>query len=180
MIISKTGLPGKWMGVDENMEHGINKVWSFWWLTHGCNIQIVYPKTLFAAKGLHASWDRLANISASIDILDQVQWNIAISLEAPYSGTTHTTLNTSGVVWAVANKARELKLNTFHADREGNDNIKPKVDTLATGERLLKSSTLATFNKKRRDLCLGILVEDSDDVDDIPALDLEVCNDIDE
>lgn len=25
MIISKTGLPGKWMGVDKNMEHGINK-----------------------------------------------------------------------------------------------------------------------------------------------------------
>ena len=112
--------------------------------------------------------------------MDQVQRNIAISLEALYSGTTHTTPNPSGVVWTVANKARELKLNTFHADREGNDNIKPTVDTLATGECLLKSSTLATFNKKRRDLCSGILVEDSDDVDDIPALDLEVRDDTDE
>ena len=103
-------------------------------LTHGCDIQIVYPKTLFAAKGLHTGWDHLANISASVDILDQVQQNIAISLEAPYRRTTHTTPNTSGVVWTVANKARELKLNAFYADREGNDNIKPTVDTLATGE----------------------------------------------
>jgi hypothetical protein len=67
-------------------------------------------------------WDCLANISASIDILDQVQQNIAISLKAPYSRTTHTTPNTSAVVWTVANKAHELKLNTFHADHEGNDN----------------------------------------------------------
>lgn len=141
---------------------------------------MVYPKILFPAKGLHASWDHLVNISASIDILDQVQQNIVISLEASYSGTTHTTPNTSGVVWTVANKACELKLNTFHTDHEGNDNIKPTVDTLATGEHLLKSSMLAKFNKKWRDLCSGILVEDSDNVDDIPALDLEVCDDTDE
>ena len=97
-----------------------------------------------------------------------------MSLEASYNGTTHTTPNTSAIVLKVADKARELKINTFISDREGNNSIKSTVDTLATGEQLIKSLTLATFNKKRRNLASGIVLEDLDDVDDIPALDLEV------
>ncbi|KAF8225632.1 hypothetical protein L208DRAFT_1268472, partial [Tricholoma matsutake] len=154
MLISRTGLPGKWMGVDENMEHSISK-----------------NKVRYLSNVIH---DRLANISTSIDILDEVQRNVAMSLEASYSGTTHTTPNTSVIVWKVADKARELKINTFISDREGNNSVKSTVDTLATGERLIKSSTLATFNKKWRNLASGIVLEDLDDVDDIPALDLEV------
>ncbi|KAF8241022.1 hypothetical protein L208DRAFT_1463431, partial [Tricholoma matsutake] len=157
MLISRTGLPGKWMGIDKNMEHGIKK-----------------NKTLFIAKGVHAGWDRLANISASVDILDEVQQNVAMSLEASYSGTTHTTPNTSAVVWKVTHKACKLKINTFTSDHEGNDSIKSTVDTLATSERLIKCLTLTTFNKKRRNLASGIVLEDLDEVDDIPALDLDV------
>ena len=135
----------------------------------------IYAKTLFAAKGIHAGWDWLANISASIDILDEVQQNVAMSLEASYSGTTHMTPNTSVIVWMVTNKACELKVNTYILDREGNSSVKSTVDTLATGERLIKSSTLTTFNRKRRNLTSGIvLLEDLDNVDDMPALDLEV------
>jgi len=44
------------------------------------------------------------------------------------------------------------------------------VDTLETGEKSLKSSTLETFNKKVRSLAAGILIaDDGENVKDLPA-----------
>ncbi|KAF8240975.1 hypothetical protein L208DRAFT_1020850, partial [Tricholoma matsutake] len=135
MIIMKTGIPGKGMGIDMNIEHCIDKT-----------------KGMFVAKGIYADWDRLLNISAAIDVLDEVQKNVSLSLDMSYRGTMHTTLDTSDLVWRVANKACELKLNEFQADHEGNSSIKETVDTLASGEHLLKLATIATFNKKLESL----------------------------
>ncbi|KAJ7078343.1 hypothetical protein C8R44DRAFT_578793, partial [Mycena epipterygia] len=153
MIFNMHGGKDKGQGVDMNMEHNIGK-------------------ELFVAKGVYGSWDRLANISAAIDVLDCVKSNIAISLEASYAGTGHTTPDTSDLVWRVARKAQELKLNISQPNRKG----KTTLDLLIVGEAALKSSTLATFNKKRRELLKGIILITDEDVDEIPTMDIVVGN----
>ncbi|KAJ7936329.1 hypothetical protein B0H13DRAFT_1589599, partial [Mycena leptocephala] len=82
--------------VDANMEHNIGRV-----------------KELFAAKGMYGSWDRLADISAAIDVIGRVKNNIAMSLDASCNGTSHKTPDTSNLVWRIARKARELKIKSF-------------------------------------------------------------------
>ncbi|KAF7328239.1 hypothetical protein MVEN_02563800 [Mycena venus] len=151
MIFNMSGGHGKGQGVDMNMEHNIGKI-----------------KELFTARGVYGSWDRLANISAAIDVLDSIQVSMAASLGASYSGTGHKDVDTSDLVWRVARKARELNLNTPQVNREG----KATPDLLVVGEAALKSSTLSTFNKKRRELLKGIIEVTEEDVDEIPAMDI--------
>ncbi|KAJ6536232.1 hypothetical protein B0H19DRAFT_383293 [Mycena capillaripes] len=155
MIFNLSGGPGKGQGVDMNIEHNIGKI-----------------KELFAAKGVYGGWDRLANISAAIDVLDSIKTSIAASLGASYNGTGHKDVDTSDLVWRVARKACELNLNIPQVGREG----KATPDLLVVGEAFLKSSTLATFNKKRRELFNGIISTSEEDVDDIPAMDIVLNN----
>ncbi|KAJ7211405.1 hypothetical protein GGX14DRAFT_362904 [Mycena pura] len=163
MIFKMSGGRGKGQGVDMNMEHNIGKI-----------------KELFAARGVYGSWDRLANISAAIDRVPggcHYDWChllcplcMAASLGASYSGTGHKDVDTSDLVWRVARKARELNLNTPQVNREG----KATPDLLVVGEAALKSSTLSTFNKKRRELLKGIIEVTEEDVDEIPAMDISI------
>jgi hypothetical protein len=141
------------------------------WLSYYSHDQ----QDLFARKGVYGSWDRLANISAAIDVLDSIQTSMAASLGASYSGTGHKDVDTSDLVWRVARKASELSLNRLQADRHG----KPTPDLLVTGEAALKSSSLATFNKKRRELLKGIIEVTEDNADDIAAMDIAVTNETD-
>ncbi|KAF7324360.1 hypothetical protein MSAN_02522500 [Mycena sanguinolenta] len=149
------GRDSKGQGVDMNIEQNIGKI-----------------KELFAAKGVYGSWDRLANISAAIDVLGSVKTNMAASMGASYNGIGHKDVDTSDLVWRVASKARELKLNVAQKNREG----KPTPDLLVVGETVLKSSTLSTFNKKRRELLKGIISVTEEDTDDIPTLDILVTD----
>ncbi|KAJ7740399.1 hypothetical protein B0H16DRAFT_1324510 [Mycena metata] len=149
MIFNMLGIPGHGQGADMNMEHNIGHV-----------------KQLFAAKGMYGDWDRLANISAAIDVLTSVKSNVAISMDASYAGKSHKAVDTSDLVWRVARKAKELNLNETKANRSA----KTTTDIFSTGERLLKSSTIATFNKNRRNLLKGIVPEPEED--ELPPLDL--------
>ncbi|KAJ7698417.1 hypothetical protein B0H17DRAFT_927554, partial [Mycena rosella] len=153
IIVNMTGVKNRGQGVDTNMEHHVGRV-----------------KELFAAKGLYANWERLADISAAIDVIDSVKKSIAMSLDASYSGTGHKTPDTSSLVWRIGGKARELGLNTFDARRENNRVVKASVG----GEAVLKSASLATFNKNRRDLLKGLEVEE--ERDDMPAVDLSLAS----
>ncbi|KAJ7838985.1 hypothetical protein B0H13DRAFT_2677309 [Mycena leptocephala] len=127
---------------------------------------------LFTSRGVYGSWDRLANISAAIDVLDSVKTSIATSLGASYSGTGHKDVDTTDLVWRVARKARELNLNLPQLNREG----KATLDLLVVGEAALKSSTMSTFNKKRRELLKGIILTTEDDTDEIPAMEIVLTN----
>lgn len=97
---------------------------------------------------------------------------MAASLGASYSGTGHKDVDTSDLVWRVARKARALNLNVTQANRDG----KATIDVLAVGEAAIKSSTLATFNKKRRALLKGIIEVTDEDMDEIPAMDIVLNN----
>ncbi|KAJ7658414.1 hypothetical protein B0H17DRAFT_1145634 [Mycena rosella] len=157
IIVNMTGVKNRGQGVDTNMEHHVGRV-----------------KELFAAKGLYANWERLADISAAINVIDSVKKSIAMSLDTSYSGTGHKTPDTSSLVWRIAGKARELGLNTFDARRENNCVVKASVVILSMGEAVLKSASLATFNKNRHDLLKGLEVKE--ERDDMPAVDLSLAS----
>ncbi|KAJ7460186.1 hypothetical protein FB451DRAFT_1270587, partial [Mycena latifolia] len=95
-----------------------------------------------------------------------------MSLDASYNGSSHKTPDTSNLVWRIAHKAKELNLNGHDPTRNTTSLVKPSVDILSTGEAVLKSSSLATFNKNRKDLLKGIQVDE--EADDLPPMALSL------
>ena len=87
---------------------------------------------LFAAKGLYLSWDHLGDISAAVGYLQKIKKQVSVALGC-YSRTKHTTPDTSALVWKVTDKVKELELQIFKSQHQGNDTIKPVVDI--TGNR---------------------------------------------
>lgn len=108
----------------------------------------MYFQALFAAKGIHSNWDRLGNIAAGVHYLQMIKKQVTASIKAGYQGSTHTAVDTSVLVWRIANKARDLELQKRIDNREGNKWMKVVVDVQAVGYKKLGSSSLGTFNKK--------------------------------
>lgn len=69
-------------------------------------------------------------------------------MRANYQGSTHTDVNTDSLVWRIADKARDLRLQEVVEGRESAANHVP--DLRALGREKFESSSLATFNKKIR------------------------------
>ncbi|KAH9083604.1 hypothetical protein EDB83DRAFT_2309556 [Lactarius deliciosus] len=61
----------------------------------------------------------------------------------------------SALVWRIANKARELELQTMIVDREDNLTSRPVADIFTTGFKKFQMLSLATFNKKLADMRQG-------------------------
>lgn len=74
-------------------------------------------------------------------------------MEAGYQGSTHTVKDTSTLVWRIADKARELSLQTYVPNREGKAILFP--DLRALGREKFESASLAAFNKKIDDFKHG-------------------------
>ncbi|KAF8803591.1 hypothetical protein BYT27DRAFT_7109579, partial [Phlegmacium glaucopus] len=159
MLVNPSGHDGHAMPIDLNIEHLIG-----------------YLKILLAAKGLQSTWDRLGNISAAIDYLQKAKKIVAQEMSTAYQNTTHTTPDTSHLVWRTANKARDCGLQVFTQNREGNHRGKLVTDILAEGEAKLKSSSLATFNKKVKAMVNGRRF----DIDEDPEEGIELEDDVDE
>jgi aspartyl/asparaginyl beta-hydroxylase (cupin superfamily) len=119
---------------------------------------------LLTAKGLESTWDRLGDISAAIDYLNKIKKKVSSALSSSYQRSTHTTPDTSHLVWRVADKIRDEELQVFREKRVGNSKVKGVVDVLATGEAKLKSSSLTAFNKKISAMVKGHVYEDEQDV----------------
>ncbi|KAF8844129.1 hypothetical protein BDN67DRAFT_1066260 [Paxillus ammoniavirescens] len=88
------------------------------------------------------------NIEHLIIFLKHVREQVGRALGIAYRGITHTTPDNSASISKVAHKVNDLALHRFNLDRDGNSSTKPVINTLASGEQKLKSSTLATFNKR--------------------------------
>ncbi|KAF7343538.1 hypothetical protein MSAN_01974300 [Mycena sanguinolenta] len=168
MIFNMSGGKSKGQGVDMNLEHNIGKIKARNF--PGCGYDSNLEQELFASKGVYGRWDRLANISAAIDVLDAIKTSMAASLGASYCGTGHKDVDTSDLVWRVARKAGEIHLNVSQLNRQA----KATPDLLLVGEAALKSSSLGTFNKKRGELLKGIISTTEEDTDDIPTSDIVV------
>ncbi|KAF7337280.1 hypothetical protein MSAN_02280500 [Mycena sanguinolenta] len=161
MIICISGLgPGHCMAIDMNIEHLIG-----------------YLKILLWAKGMNSTWDRLGNISAAIIHLQQVKKKIATLLDTTYRSTSHTTPDTSEMVWRVQRTVASEGLQTFDPDRMKITRAKLTQDILIVGEAKLKSSTLATFNKKIAAMGEGHSFEEEED--EYPAMALGVSESAD-
>ena len=158
------------MAIDINMEHLIGQLKvSFLFIL--INI-LTLLQELLLAKGLESTWDRLGDISAAIDYLNKIKKKMLSALSSSYQRSTHTTPDTSHLVWRVADKIRDEELQSFREKRLGNSKVKSVVDILATGEAKLKSSSLATFNKKISAMVKGHAYEDEQDV--IPQTQLSI------
>ncbi|KAH9961657.1 hypothetical protein BGW80DRAFT_1463787 [Lactifluus volemus] len=90
MIVNVSGLPGHFMAVDLNIEHLIG-----------------YLK-------LGQAWRHLSSRSSVANVKKQV----TKALGASYEGKTHTTPDTSMLVWKVANEVRELALSKYQPGQE--------------------------------------------------------------
>lgn len=123
------------------------------------------------AKGFQSTWDRLGNISAAIDYIKKLKKKMSKAMGATYyQSTTHTNASTEHLAWRVADKARDEILQKFRKNRAGNSKIVPTLNTLQSGEQKLKSSSVASFNKKVMATKNGILVASELDDDTLPPL----------
>ena len=177
LLVNLTGVDGHSMAIDINMEHAIGQV-----KVRRDSSQLHYPiynnvfwKELLTAKGLEYTWDRLGDISAAIDYLNKVKRQVSSVMNLTYQNKGHNEVNTSHLVWEVAKKVREDELQLYREERLGNATVKSVVDTLASGEAKLKSSTLKTFNRKVADVVAGKVIE-LNEVDTIPSLALNVSH----
>ncbi|KAH9977436.1 hypothetical protein BJV77DRAFT_956753, partial [Russula vinacea] len=125
MMVNVSGLPGHFMGVDLNIEHliGYLKVREHF-MRH----------EIRADKGFQI-WDRLGDISGAVIQLQNVKKQALNALGASYQGKTHTTPDTSKLVWKVANKVQELMLGKYLPDHKGNDKQKLVTNLIDVGER---------------------------------------------
>ena len=88
-------------------------------------------------------------------------------MRANYQGSTHKTVDTSALVWRIADKAKELRLQEITTNREGRAAFKPVPDLRTLGREKFATSSLATFNKKVRDMAMGRAGQAEDD--DLPV-----------
>jgi hypothetical protein len=127
-------------------------------------------KVVFTSKGVHASWDRLGDISAASNVLRATKRHLGRELKTIYHGRTHKVPDLSRSVWKVSKTATEMNLLDSESPDDPIDTKHGVVDILETGERLLKSSTLESFNKKAHSLAAGILTTDEgEETETLPA-----------
>jgi len=91
-------------------------------------------------------------------------------MHAGYQGSMHTTPGADMLIWHIADKARDLSLQTKLTCREGAQHAKLTPDLHATGKQKFSSSSLATFNKKISNVIEGKVAMVEAETDDLPVL----------
>ncbi|KAJ7588945.1 hypothetical protein C8J56DRAFT_785396, partial [Mycena floridula] len=119
------------MGIDLNIEHLIG-----------------YTKKLHTSKGVHASWEHLGNISSAIKHLIGLKKRVATEMDTVYHGNSHSTPDTSALVWRVFKDLKKTKIQTFNAHRKRTSTVVPFVNLHCKGFHTLATSSLKTFNAK--------------------------------
>jgi hypothetical protein len=90
-----------------------------------------------------------------INYIQLVKKQVMQSLKSGYRGSTHKDVDTSVLVWRIANKTEELELQYVIPDREAKSTMHPVVDIFIAGYKKFQTSSLATFNKKIADIHQG-------------------------
>jgi len=97
---------------------------------------------------------------------------VSKSVKATYQGSTHTDVDTSALIWRIANNVREWQMQMGLSSREGVTQPKLVTNLKQSGRQKFESSSLAAFNKKINDLKSGSPAER--EVDDIAPLNFRV------
>jgi hypothetical protein len=175
MLVNPSGLAGHAMPMDLNIEHSIGYLKVFISKLNGLLTSKYDLQQLFVAKGMYANWDRLGNISAAINHLQNIKKQVFESMQTSYHGSTHTKADTSNLGWRIANKAQEFHLQHEIVARENaGSHTKVKPDIRALGRQKFRSSSLAPFNKKVEGYKQGLPV--SLEVDEISMANFDVTS----
>ncbi|KAK6969487.1 hypothetical protein R3P38DRAFT_2670762 [Favolaschia claudopus] len=127
-----------YVGVDKNAEFNIN-----------------FQKNYFAAKGVHASWDMLADLSPNIPLLRRLKTQFGEFLGAPRQGTHHTKVDTSELIAKVKSKVQEHQLHLpFVRGRRVTE--RESVDVLGTGASMLRDTEMSSWGKAYKTWLKGV------------------------
>ncbi|RXW14107.1 hypothetical protein EST38_g11748 [Candolleomyces aberdarensis] len=156
MIVNPSGIPGHCIATDTNMEYTIRDV-------KVCDFDVLILKfeynniiqELITVKGLQGTWDHVSKVSAAITYLKEIKRKTAKSLNLPHQNKGHSDVKTAHLVQRVAAKVEEERLLEFKINRLGNSRTTSVPDLMHEGAKKLKSSSLATFNKKFQDFVAG-------------------------
>ncbi|KAJ7744500.1 hypothetical protein DFH07DRAFT_963722 [Mycena maculata] len=118
-----------YVGVDKNAEFNIN-----------------FQKHYFATKGLHASWDLLADLAPNIPLLRRLKTQFGEFLGAPWQGTRHTKVDCSAQIAKVKSKMKEFKLHlpVVQGCRVTENEV---VDVVEMGASVLRKSGMKAWSK---------------------------------
>ncbi|KAF8162317.1 hypothetical protein K438DRAFT_1618478, partial [Mycena galopus ATCC 62051] len=126
-LISTSGR--SYVGVDKNAEFNIN-----------------FQKHFFAAKGIHASWDFLADLAPNIPILRRLKTQFGEFLGAPWQGTHHTKTDCSKSIAKVKSKMAEFHLHL--PDVNGRRTTERRtIDIVQAGADKLRATGLKAWDK---------------------------------
>ncbi|KAJ7759811.1 hypothetical protein DFH07DRAFT_1023425 [Mycena maculata] len=126
-LISTSGR--SYVGMDKNAEFNIN-----------------FQKNYFASKGVHASWDLLADISPNVPILRHLKTQFGAFLGAPWQGIHHTKASTKDQVAKVKSKMKEFKLH-LPSVQGRRVTERETIDILEMGAASLQKTGLKTWGK---------------------------------
>ncbi|KAF6740873.1 hypothetical protein DFP72DRAFT_1086565 [Ephemerocybe angulata] len=154
MIVNPSGIPGKNLATDINMEYTIREI-----------------KTLIIEKGLESTWDHVGDVSAAIENLKEIKRKIAAVLELPHQNKGHRDVDTRSLVLRVAEKVEQEGLLKCKRNRKGNAKAVSMPDLLESGGKKIRA-TIVTFNKKFKDFVAGQDMPGEED--ELPPLGLAV------
>ncbi|RDB22299.1 hypothetical protein Hypma_010669 [Hypsizygus marmoreus] len=129
-LISVTGHVGHCVGVDKNAEFNIN-----------------FQKHWYAAKGIHATWEQLANLAPNVPIYRTLKKQFTQFMGAPWQGTSHTDVSCSKLVLKVKEKAEEFQIHLPDVPKRAKT-TRPTVDVIMKGKEVLQESGLKSFAKR--------------------------------
>ncbi|KAJ7167409.1 hypothetical protein C8R43DRAFT_1121828 [Mycena crocata] len=126
-LISTSGRT--YVGVDKNAEFNIN-----------------FQKNYYASRGVHASWDLLADLAPNVPILRRLKTQFGQFLGAPWQGTHHTKADVSDQITKVKLKMAEFKLHLpVVAGRRVTD--REAVDIVEVGAVTLRKTGMKKWAK---------------------------------
>ncbi|KAJ7866703.1 hypothetical protein B0H13DRAFT_1636525 [Mycena leptocephala] len=118
-----------YVGVDKNAEFNIN-----------------FQKNFFAAKGVHASWDFLADLAPNVPLLRRLKTEFGQFLGAPWQGTHHTKVDCSALIEKVRSKMNEFQLH-LPSVRGRRVTERRSIDIVETGAATLRKTGLKKWAK---------------------------------
>lgn len=74
---------------------------------------LTLEQRLFMSKGIHATWDHLANVSAASKHLMELKKRVHREMDTSYQGQSHITPDTSALVWRVFGDLKKTGIQTF-------------------------------------------------------------------
>lgn len=97
------------------------------------------------AKGIHGTFDMLANLAPNIPLYRRLKRKLATVLGAPWGGTSHTVPDFTSDINQVMNKIRDVQLAEF---KVGCTTSKLTVNILQKGTETLRNSGISSFQKR--------------------------------